>query len=152
MLYNHKEAHKGLARATICGRMLDLTAIEKEPKHLDMSCPGFACYLRIRSEGSAFLSSGACMRAGKPSAGKLGKFLVQAQFQGSVHSSALFLTAAAQNLLCMKLATELGVAIPNPWVTWFRGALVPAALGLLVTPLLMFKVRAPLAPASLTAV
>ena len=63
-----------------------------------------------------------CARAGKPSAGKLGKFLVQAQFQGSVHSSALFLTAAAQNLLCMKLATELGVAIPNPWVTWFKGA------------------------------
>ena len=104
------------------------------------------------SEGSAFLSSCACMRAGKPSAGKLGKFLVQAQFQGSVHSSALFLTAAAQNLLCMKLATELGVAIPNPWVTWFKGALVPAALGLLVTPLLMFKVRPPLAPPCLTAV
>ena len=93
-----------------------------------------------------------CARAGKPSAGKLGKFLVQAQFQGSVHSSALFLTAAAQNLLCMKLATELGVAIPNPWVTWFKGALVPAALGLLVTPLLMFKVCTPLAPPCLTAV
>ena len=96
--------------------------------------------------------TGGCARAGKPSAGKLGKFLVQAQFQGSVHSSALFLTAAAQNLLCMKLATELGVAIPNPWVTWFKGALVPAALGLLVTPLLMFKVCTPLAPPCLTAV
>ena len=79
-------------------------------------------------------------RAGKPSAGRLGKFLVQAQFQGSVHSSALFLTAAAQNLLCMKLASELGVNIPNPWVTWFKGALVPAALGLLITPLIIFKV------------
>ena len=42
--------------------------------------------------------------AGKPSAAKLGRFLVHAQFQGSVHSSALFLTAAAQNLLCLKLA------------------------------------------------
>lgn len=81
--------------------------------------------------------------AGKPSAGRLGKFLVQAQFQGSVHSSALFLTAAAQNLLCMKLATELGVVIPNPWVTWFKGALVPALLGLLITPLIIFKVRPP---------
>ena len=79
-------------------------------------------------------------RAGTPSAGRLGKFLVQAQFQGSVHSSALFLTAAAQNLLCMKLAAELGVVIPSPWVTWFKGALVPALLGLLVTPLIMFKV------------
>jgi DASS family divalent anion:Na+ symporter len=81
------------------------------------------------------------MLAGKPSASRLGKFLVQAQFQGSVHSSALFLTAAAQNLLCMKLATELGVVIPSPWVTWFKGAAVPALLGLLITPLIMYKAR-----------
>lgn len=40
----------------------------------------------------------------------------------------------------MKLASELGVVIPNPWVTWFKGALVPSLLGLLITPLLMFKV------------
>jgi di/tricarboxylate transporter len=83
---------------------------------------------------------------GKPSAGRLGKFLVQSQFQGSVHSSALFLTAAAQNLLCMKLAAELGVNIPSPWVTWFKGAAVPALLGLLITPLIMYKVRMPLHP------
>ena len=78
--------------------------------------------------------------AGTPSANKLGKFLVQAQMQGSVHSSAMFLTAAAQNLLCLKLATELGVVIPGPWVTWFKAAIVPALCGLLVTPFLMFKV------------
>jgi len=80
-------------------------------------------------------------RAGTPSAGRLGKFLVQAQFQGSVHSSALFLTAAAQNLLCMKLASELGVAIASPWVTWFTAALAPALVGLAVTPLIMYKAR-----------
>ena len=79
--------------------------------------------------------------AGTPSANKLGKFLVQAQMQGSVHSSAMFLTAAAQNLLCLKLATELGVVIPGPWVTWFKAAVVPALCGLLVTPFLMYKVR-----------
>ena len=77
---------------------------------------------------------------GTESAGKLGKFLVQAQFQGSVHSSALFLTAAAQNLLCLKLATEMGVVIASPWVTWLKGALAPALVGLLVTPFLMYKV------------
>ena len=64
---------------------------------------------------------------------------MQAQFQGSVHSSALFPTAAAQNLLCMKLASELGVAIASPWVTWFTAALAPALVGLLVTPLIMYK-------------
>ena len=77
---------------------------------------------------------------GTESAGKLGKFLVQAQFQGSVHTSALFLTAAAQNLLCLKLATEMGVVISSPWVTWLKGAFAPALLGLLVTPFIMYKV------------
>lgn len=93
----------------------------------------------VESHRAVLLPTG-CVCTGKPSAGKLGKFLVQAQFQGSVHSSALFLTAAAQNLLCMKLAAELGVNIPSPWVTWFKGAAVPALLGLLITPLIMFKV------------
>lgn len=51
---------------------------------------------------------------------KLGAYLVQTQFQGSVNSSAMFLTAAAQNLLCMKLAGELGVTIGSAWVTWFK--------------------------------
>ena len=123
-------------------RALSFSATRRSPADLEVLRSGFACSLTVER---------GCAHAGKPSAGRLGKFLVQAQFQGSVHSSALFLTAAAQNLLCMKLATELGVAIPNPWVTWFKGALVPAALGLLVTPLLMYKVRAPLAPASLAA-
>ena len=77
--------------------------------------------------------------AGTESAGKLGKFLVLAQFQGSVHSSALFLTAAAQNLLCLKLATEMGVVISSPWVTWVKGALAPALVGMLVTPFLIYS-------------
>ena len=81
-----------------------------------------------------------CWHTGTESAGKLGKFLVQAQFQGSVHTSALFLTAAAQNLLCLKLATEMGVVISSPWVTWLKGAFAPALVGLLVTPFIMYKV------------
>ena len=59
-------------------------------------------------------------RAGDASSKKLGTFLVMSQFQGSVNSSAMFLTAAAQNLLCMKLAAELGVIIASPWITWFK--------------------------------
>lgn len=84
--------------------------------------------------------TGQGLGAGTESAGKLGKFLVQAQFQGSVHSSALFLTAAAQNLLCLKLATEMGVVINSPWVTWVKAAIVPALVGLVVTPILISKV------------
>lgn len=45
---------------------------------------------------------------------------MMSQLQGSGHSSALFLTAAAQNLLAMKLASEAGVVVPSTWVTWFK--------------------------------
>ncbi|GAB4819400.1 hypothetical protein N2152v2_006446 [Parachlorella kessleri] len=74
---------------------------------------------------------------------KLGAYLVQTQFQGSVNSSAMFLTAAAQNLLCMKLAGELGVTIGSAWITWFKVAVVPAVFGLLLTPLLLYKLFPP---------
>lgn len=59
------------------------------------------------------------MRADDPSRKKLGAFLVLSQLQSSASSSALFLTAAAQNLLCIKLAGELGVVVPSAWTTWF---------------------------------
>jgi hypothetical protein len=66
------------------------------------------------------LSLSAGSKPNDPSRKKLGAFLVQSQLQGSVNSSAMFLTAAAQNLLCMKLAAEMGVAVPNAWVTWVK--------------------------------
>lgn len=44
-------------------------------------------------------------------------------------------------LLRPQLAAELGVNIPSPWVTWFKAAVVPALLGLAITPLIMYKVR-----------
>jgi DASS family divalent anion:Na+ symporter len=81
---------------------------------------------------------------GSPSAGRLGSFLVQCQLQSSVNSSALFLTAAAQNLLCLKLAGELGVVMPGgPWLTWAAAAAVPAAVGLAVTPLIIYRLNPP---------
>lgn len=55
-----------------------------------------------------------------PSRRKLGAFLVLSQLQSSASSSALFLTAAAQNLLCIKLAGELGINVPAAWTTWFK--------------------------------
>jgi len=74
---------------------------------------------------------------------KLGAFLVQTQFQASTQSSALFVTAAAQNLLCLKLAAELGAPIGDPWVTWFKGAFVPSVLGLLTIPYIIYKLDPP---------
>ncbi|KAK3133588.1 hypothetical protein QOZ80_6AG0538370 [Eleusine coracana subsp. coracana] len=74
---------------------------------------------------------------------KLGSYLVMTQFQAAGNSSALFLTAAAQNLLCLKLAEELGVIIANPWVAWFKAASLPAIVSLLTTPYLLYKIFPP---------
>ena len=78
-----------------------------------------------------------------PTANKLGAFLIQSQLQCSGHSSAMCMTAAAQNLLSMKLAASLGVVIASPWLTWFKVACVHALVGLLATPLLVFKLFPP---------
>ncbi|OIW13639.1 hypothetical protein TanjilG_07981 [Lupinus angustifolius] len=78
-----------------------------------------------------------------PTSKRLGAYLIQNQFQSAGNSSALFLTAAAQNLLCMKLAEELGVIVSNPWVTWFKAASLPALVCLLATPLILYKLYPP---------
>ncbi|CAH9125680.1 unnamed protein product [Cuscuta epithymum] len=90
---------------------------------------------------SLSLSSGS--EPGNPSSKKLGSYLVQSQLQSSAHSSALFLTAAAQNLLCLKLAEGLGVVISNPWITWFKAASLPAIVSLLATPFILYKLYPP---------
>ncbi|CAI9109550.1 OLC1v1009391C1 [Oldenlandia corymbosa var. corymbosa] len=77
------------------------------------------------------------------SARKLGAFLIQSQLQSSSSSSALFLTAAAQNLLCLKFADALGVHISNQWVTWFKFSCIPALITLLCTPIIVYKIFPP---------
>ncbi|RLM85663.1 2-oxoglutarate/malate translocator [Panicum miliaceum] len=89
------------------------------------------------------LSLSAESKPNHPSSRKLGSYLVMTQFQAAGSSSALFLTAAAQNLLCLKLAEELGVIITNPWVSWFKAASLPAIVSLLATPYLLYKIFPP---------
>ncbi|KAL4278877.1 hypothetical protein GQ457_03G004450 [Hibiscus cannabinus] len=89
------------------------------------------------------LSLSAGSRPGDSSSKKLGSYLIQSQFQSAGNSSALFLTAAAQNLLCLKLAEELGIIISNPWVSWFKAASLPALVSLLLTPLVLYKLYPP---------
>ena len=74
---------------------------------------------------------------------RLGAFLVMSQLQCCAHSSAMFLTGAAQNLLCFKLASELGYAVANPWMTWFAAGFVPALTMLLILPRLVFALFPP---------
>ncbi|EOX98726.1 hypothetical protein QUC31_015020 [Theobroma cacao] len=89
------------------------------------------------------LSLSAGSRPGDSSSRKLGSYLIQSQFQCTGNSSALFLTAAAQNLLCLKLAEELGIIISNPWVSWFKAASLPALVSLLATPLILYNLYPP---------
>uniref|UniRef100_A0ACD5YA61 Uncharacterized protein n=1 Tax=Avena sativa TaxID=4498 RepID=A0ACD5YA61_AVESA len=89
------------------------------------------------------LSLSAGSKPNDPSAKKLGAYLVQSQLQASGNSSALFLTAAAQNLLCLKLAEEAGVKIASPWISWFKVASLPAIISLLATPYLLYKIFPP---------
>ncbi|CAL5323792.1 hypothetical protein CsSME_00002608 [Camellia sinensis var. sinensis] len=77
------------------------------------------------------------------SAKKLGAYLIQSQIQSANNSSAIFLTAAAQNLLCVKLAESLGVKIANPWVSWLKASSLPAFISLLATPFVLFKLFPP---------
>eukprot|EP01024_Parvocaulis_polyphysoides_P011097 TRINITY_DN13902_c2_g1_i2.p1 TRINITY_DN13902_c2_g1~~TRINITY_DN13902_c2_g1_i2.p1 ORF type:complete len:452 (-),score=51.75 TRINITY_DN13902_c2_g1_i2:153-1508(-) len=78
-----------------------------------------------------------------PTANKVGNYLIMSQFQTSSHSSVMYMTGAAQNLLCMKLAADAGVVVANQWVTWFMAALAPSLLGVLITPFLVYKMFPP---------
>jgi DASS family divalent anion:Na+ symporter len=73
---------------------------------------------------------GSCLLLpGDDSRKKLGEFLTQAQFQASAHSSNFVPTAAAQNLLCLQLAASIGAPVPDPFMTWVQGAVVPVLIG-----------------------
>ena len=78
-----------------------------------------------------------------PTASRLGRYLTTVQLQASSFSSCLYMTGAAQNLLCLKLAAELGVSIANPFVTWIKVACVPCILMLLASPVVIYKLSPP---------
>ncbi|PON33159.1 Sodium/sulfate symporter [Parasponia andersonii] len=90
---------------------------------------------------SLALSAGS--KPNDPSKKKIGAYLILTQFQSAGSSSALFFTAAAQNLLGIKLAEKLGVIIPNTWITWFKVASLPAIISLIVTPLVLYVLYPP---------
>lgn len=72
---------------------------------------------------------------------KVGAFLTQATFQGSMITSAMFLTSMAGNLLVSELARAHGVEIT--WASWAIAAIVPGLLSLLAVPYLIFWIVKP---------
>lgn len=73
---------------------------------------------------------------------KMGAYLVQNAMQSGNLTSAIFLTGAAQNLLCASLSEAQGSAAIT-FATWLKASCVPGFITLALTPLLLFKVFPP---------
>ena len=72
---------------------------------------------------------------------RIGAFLTLAAFQGTVVTSAMFLTAMAANPLAAELAYAQGVEMT--WVGWAIAALVPGVLSLALVPWVIYRLSPP---------
>ncbi len=72
---------------------------------------------------------------------RMGAFLTKTAFQGTLITSAMFLTAMAANPLAAEMAGDLGVEIS--WTSWALGASVPGLISLIVVPFLIYKLYPP---------
>jgi DASS family divalent anion:Na+ symporter len=90
----------------------------------------------LRSVAEAYES-----RPGDGTAGRMGAFLTVTAFQGTVITSAMFLTAMAANPLAAELASSQGVEIT--WVGWALAALIPGAVSLAVVPWILYRLFPP---------
>lgn len=72
---------------------------------------------------------------------KIGAYLTKVAFQGTVITSAMFLTAMAANPLAASLAGDLGVTIT--WTGWAVAAVVPGLVSLVVIPMLIYRLYPP---------
>ncbi len=73
--------------------------------------------------------------------GRIGAFLIKVSFQGTVITSAMFLTAMAANPLAVSLAGDSGIEIT--WLSWAYAAFVPGMISLLVIPWLIYRIYTP---------
>lgn len=72
---------------------------------------------------------------------RVGSFLMKVSYQGSVISSAMFLTGMAANPLLVGLTQDAGYTIT--WGRWALAALVPGLISLALMPLVVYKVYPP---------
>jgi DASS family divalent anion:Na+ symporter len=68
-------------------------------------------------------------------------FLTLTAYNGTVITSAMFVTAMVANPLLVQLALDQGIAIT--WGMWALAAVVPGAVSLLVVPLVIYLLRPP---------
>ena len=72
---------------------------------------------------------------------KIGAFLIKAAYQGTVITSAMFLTAMAANPIIVQLAADAGV--PITWGGWALAAIVPGLVSLTLMPWVLYRVYPP---------
>ncbi len=73
---------------------------------------------------------------------RIGAFLMLTLYHGDLVASAMFLTATAPNPLVAGFAQQAsGVTVS--WLTWAAAAAVPAAVGLLVVPYVVYRLCPP---------
>ena len=73
---------------------------------------------------------------------KIGAFLMTMEFQATVITSAMFMTAMAPNPLIAELAKKTA-NISISWGMWALAAIVPGLLSLIIVPLLLYKIFPP---------
>ncbi len=72
---------------------------------------------------------------------RIGSFLMKVAYQGSVITSAMFLTAMAANPFLVGLTQDAGYSIS--WGKWALAALVPGLISLILMPLIVYKLYPP---------
>jgi DASS family divalent anion:Na+ symporter len=77
-----------------------------------------------------------------PTAGRLGRFLIAATYQGSAVACAMFLTGQASNVLGAGLALKL-VGLEVTWTGWLQAAIVPGLVSCAVVPWLVHRMLRP---------
>jgi len=80
-------------------------------------------------------------RPGDGTARRVGAFLTVVAFQGTVITSAMFLTAMAANPLAAELAAAQGITIT--WIGWAVAAAAPGLCSLVLVPWILYRLFPP---------
>ena len=77
-----------------------------------------------------------------PTAGRIGKYLMQVGFHADAVTCMMFLTSMAGNPLCVGLASS-AVGVELTWMEWAVAAIVPGLVCLFLVPLVLLKIAPP---------
>lgn len=97
---------------------------------------GGVFYPIVQSLSSAFGSEPG------PTAGKIGKYLMQVGYHTDATTCMMFLTSMAGNPLCVGLAAS-AIGVEITWMGWASAAIVPGLVSLALVPWVLTKIAPP---------